>query len=407
MFSSKLEYSIVLAIAIIIVAPNTVFGQTAEDELPTLIMAGKMWDGLANRSLGQTEILVDNGTIIEIGENVSKPDNYRQVDLSNYTVTPGLMDLHTHLSINPDPVLVENTIQDYILTSNYAKLLTAVSHANRLLMSGFTTTRDTGEPFPGTAMVDVRDAIERGEITGSRLVIAPHVAATKGSHGDLAPAAPTDLEEGLKVEGARIGGDVDVREFVRNEVSRGADWIKIIGNGAFFEPLHPEDVQSWTDEEIQAMIEEGIKWGKPVAIHAHIPHTIQLAVNSGVSSVEHGSLVDNETIELMEEKGTAFMPTLNNFDFLVPTVNQTWLSLQPDYIVERVQKNATNAQEARQLIVNSTDLKIGYGSDAGYAIPIEDNWKEFYSMIESGFTPIRALKTATSVAADIIDRPDL
>jgi tryptophan 2-monooxygenase len=352
------------------------------------------------------EILVDKGIISEIGKNVTKPDNYLDVDLSNYTVTPGLMDLHIHLSITPDPVLVENTIQDYILTSNYAKLLTAVSNVNKLLMSGFTTIRDTGEPFSGTAMVDLRNAIEKGEITGSRLIVAPHVATTIGAHGDLTPAVPTNLE-GLNVEGGGLVGDVDVREFVRNEVSIGADWIKIIGNGAFFEPLHSEDVQSWTDEEIKTLIEEGINWGKPVAIHAHIPHTIQLAVNSGVSSVEHGSLVDNKTIELMKEKGTALIPTLNNFDFLVPVINKTWLSLQPDYIVERVKKNATDAQEARVLIVKSTDLNIGYGSDAGYAIPIEDNWKEFYSMVESGFTPIRALKTATSVAADIIDRPDL
>ena len=374
---------------------------------PILILAGNMWNGLSNSTQNDVQILVDNGMIKQIGQNIPVPENYVELNLSNYTVTPGLMDLHVHLSIEPDPVLVEHTITEFIGSSDYAKLLTAVSHVNKLLMSGFTTVRDTGEPIPGTAMVDLREAIEKNKVIGSRLFVALHYAATAGSHGDLAYLAPTNLENGLKLEGSRITGEDDVREFVRNEYSRGTDWIKIIANGAYFEPLHAQDVQSFTDEEIKVMIEEATKWGLPVAIHAHIPHTIQLAINSGASSIEHGSLVDKETIELMEEKGIALMPTLTNYDFFVHAVNQTWLSSQPDYVIERVNKYEKLAQEARELIVNSTNLKIGYGSDAGYDIPIEENWKEFYSMIESGFTPIRALKAATSVASEIIDRPDL
>lgn len=194
MSAIRVKYFILLAALVTLVAPNTVFGQHSEYGLPTLIMAGNLWDGLSNETQSNVEILVDNGTIIEIGENVTKPVNYQQIDLSNFTVTPGLMDLHTHLSIDPDTLLVENTIKDYILSSDYAKLLTAVSHANELLMSGFTTTRDTGEPIPGIAMVDLRDAIEKGKIPGSRLVIASHLATTKGAHGDLTPAAPTNLE---------------------------------------------------------------------------------------------------------------------------------------------------------------------------------------------------------------------
>lgn len=374
---------------------------------PILIIAGKIWDGLSNSTQNDVQILVDNGKIKQIGQNISVSENYIELNLSNYTVTPGFIDLHVHLSIDPDPVLVENTIIELISTSPYTKLLTAVSHVNKLLMSGFTSVRDTGEPIPGTAMVDLREAIENDQVIGSRLFVASHYATTAGGHGDLAYLAPTNLENSLKQEGSRIVGEDNVREFVRNEYSRGTDWIKIIANGAFFEPLHAQDVQSFTDEEIKVMIEEATKWGIPVTVHAHIPDTIQLAVNSGVSSIEHGSLVDQETIELMEEKGTAFIPTLNNYDFFVPTVNQTWLSSQPDYIVDRVNKYEKIAQQAREIIVNSTNLSIGYGSDAGYAIPIEDNWKEFYSMVNSGFTPVRALKAATSVASEIIDRPDL
>ena len=381
--------------------------ESEKKQEPILIIAGKLWDGLSNSTQNNVMILVDNGKIKQIGQNISLSEKYIELDLSNYTVTPGLIDLHIHLSIEPDPVLVENTIIELINTSPYSKLLTAVSHVNKLLMSGFTTVRDTGEPIPGTAMVDLREAIEKGQVIGSRLFVASHYATTTGGHGDLAYLAPTNLENGLKQEGSRIVGEDNVREFIRNEYSRGTDWIKIIANGAFFEPLHAQDVQSFTDEEIRVMIEEATKWGLPVAVHAHIPHTIQLAVNSGVTSIEHGSLVDKETIELMEEKETAFVPTLNNYDFFVPAINHTWLSSQPEYIIERVNEYEKIAQQSRELIVNSTNLNIGYGSDAGYDFPIEDNWKEFDSMVNSGFTPIRALKSATSVAAEIIDRPDL
>ena len=148
--------------------------------LPTVIIVGNLWDGKANLALGPMQILVDKDMIIEMGKNVSKPSGAKIVDLSDYTVTPGLIDLHVHLGIPNPQREMSLTAASLVGTSPYFKLLAAASDVYKVLQSGFTTIRQMGDPIPGYGLIDLRNLINSGVIPGSRLLVATHFATNTG-----------------------------------------------------------------------------------------------------------------------------------------------------------------------------------------------------------------------------------
>ena len=163
----------------------------------TVIVSSNLWDGKANSPSGPMEILVNKDRIIEMGKNVSKPAGAKIVDLSNYTVTPGLIDLHVHLGIpNPQRDMLL-TASSLVGTSPYFKLLSATSDAYQVLLSGFTTIRQMGDPILGYGLIDLRNLINSGVIPGSRLLVATHFATNTGGHGDITTILPEKFQEDL------------------------------------------------------------------------------------------------------------------------------------------------------------------------------------------------------------------
>lgn len=375
----------------------------------TVIVSSNLWDGKANSASGPMEILVNKDRIIEMGKNVSKPAGAKIVDLSNYTVTPGLIDLHVHLGIpNPQRDMLL-TASSLVGTSPYFKLLSATSDAYQVLLSGFTTIRQMGDPIPGYGLIDLRNLINSGVIPGSRLLVATHFATNTGGHGDITTILPEKFQEDLKIEGQRIVGEDQAREFVRTETSRGSDFIKVIAEGSYSEPGTGNNakIQGFTNNELGAFLEEANRLHMPIAVHVHTPATTQFLIANNVSTIEHGSILDFETVSLIEKKGVAWVPTVNRY-IQAANENQTWLDSLPPYAEEKNKESGPLMKNTQEILVDQLNrtgslLKVGYGSDAGYDMPlVNNNWREMEAMISIGLTPIQALKSATSEAAKII-----
>jgi imidazolonepropionase-like amidohydrolase len=159
------------------------------------------------------------------------------------------------------------------------------------------------------------------------------------------------------------------------------------------------------------MIDESVRLRVPVSVHLHTPNTTQFVVDNGASFIEHGSMIDEETMDLMAEKGVAYMPTVNRY-IQAANANETWFNSLPSYAAEQYRELGPMMKITQEVLVdkindNQSNLKVGYGSDFGYDQPLLNNWKEMEALVDLGLTPVQALKAATSVAADIIDRPDL
>ncbi len=406
---------LMLISTVLIMMPSNSYGQgVVSQNQTTVIKAGNLWDGMADSALGPMEILVDNDIIIEVDKNVSKPAGAKIVDLSNYTVTPGLIDLHVHLGIPNPQREMSLTAASLVGTSPYFKLLSAASDVYKVMLSGFTTVREMGDPIPGYGMVDLRNLINNGVIPGSRLIVATHFATTTGGHGDITTILPKQFQEELKIEGQRIVGDDQAREFVREETSRGSDFIKIIAEGSYSEPGAGNNakIQGFTNNELRAFLEEANRLHMPVAVHVHTPATTQFLIANNVSTIEHGSVLDFQTVSLLEQKGVPWVPTVNRY-IQAANENQTWLDSLPPYAAEKNRESGPLMKNTQEILVaqlnnNRSNLIVGYGSDAGYDMPLaNNNWREMDAMISIGFTPMQALKSATSDAAKIIGLPNI
>ena len=401
---------LMLISTVLIMTSYNSYGQAGVSQnLTTVIKAGNLWDAMTDSTLGPMEILVANDMIIEVDKNVSKPAGAKIVDLSNYTVTPGLIDLHVHLGIPNPQREMALTAASLVGTSPYFKLLSAASDVYKVMLSGFTTVREMGDPIPGYGLIDLRNLINSGVIPGSRLVVATHFATVTGGHGDITTILPKQFQEALKIEGQRIVGEDQAREFVREETSRGSDFIKVIAEGSYSEPGAGNDakIQGFTNNELRAFLEEASRLHMPVAVHVHTPATTQLLIANNVSTIEHGSVLDAQTVSLMEQKGVAWVPTVNRY-VQAANENQTWLDSLPSYAAEKNRESGPLMKNIQEILVDQLNrkgslLKVGYGSDAGYDMPLANNsWREMEAMISIGFTPIQALKSATTDAAKIL-----
>jgi imidazolonepropionase-like amidohydrolase len=192
---------------------------------------------------------------------------------------------------------------------------------------------------------------------------------------------------------------------VREEFRYGSDWIKIMGSGGFATPNDAPDQPQMSEAEVRAVVETAHGVRMPVTAHAYPPDVIRMLVRSGVDGIEHGSLLDAETVRAMEQAGTALVPTMNIFDPGV-TLDSAQLARMAPFFAAKLRQFHPQLEAARQLIVGSR-LRIGYGSDCGYGFPCWEAWREFESMVRAGMTPFQALRSATSVAASIAGRDDL
>ena len=369
------------------------FAQAALAEM-IVVRAGKLLDVEQGRYLSDQAIRIDDGRIASISPwSGGSRGGGRLVDWSAYTVIPGLIDLHTHLvgDISSADVAAP-------LSSSAARdALLGVAHARATLAAGFTTVRDVGTY---RALVDValRNAINAGLVEGPRMFVAgAYVTITNGA-GEV-----TGLPEGVKVPDEMRRGVADdeaaVRRRVRELLAGGADFIKILATGAVFTSGTTPGEPEYTEAELRAAVEEAAKGGSFVAAHAHGAEGIKNAVRAGVRTIEHGSYLDDEGIQLMLKHGTWLVADVYNGDYTEEVGSRDGWSEE----ILRKNRETTDIQRKNFEKAVRAGVRIGFGTDAGI-YPHGDNARQFQYMVRHGMTPLGAIRAATIDAAASLGR---
>lgn len=363
----------------------------------TIIRAGRLVDVLAEKVLIDHEVVVRGdriGSVRPAGEPA--PDGARVIDLSDCTVLPGLFDCHAHLAGRAED---GSEYSSLLVRTAAQEVLAGVANARDTLMAGFTSVRDVGT-FRALSDVALRDAIEKGWVVGPRMTCAgAYVTVSTG--GGAITGVPPDLEIPRELRFGVANSVDEVRQRVREILTGGADFIKVIATGAVMtegtNPAAPE----FSEAEIRAAVEEAALYDTHVAAHAHGAEGIKRAVRAGVRSIEHGSLMDDEAIEMMAEHGTYLVADIYDGDYIASAGRRFGWS------EERLRKNdeTTEAQREGFRKCVRRGVKIAYGTDSGI-YPHADVAKQMPYMVKYGMTPMQAVRAATIVAAELLGRQD-
>ena len=377
-----------LAAAVLLAATSTLsFAQTL------VLKADRLIDVENGKLISNAVVVIENDTIVAAGEarKVTFSKDSKIIELGDYTLLPGLMDMHVHLTSDA-------TKHGYkrLADSLPRVTLTGVKHAEATLMAGFTTVRNVGAP--GFADVALRDAINDGDITGPRMFVAGPSLGVTGGHCDnnLLPYEYHTVSEGV------ADGPWEVREKVRRNIKYGATVIKFCGTGGVLSKGTKVGVQQYTFEEMQALVDEAHMRGLTVATHAHGTDGIKTAIKAGVDSVEHVSLLDDEAIKLALKHGTYFSMDIYVTEYILSEGAKAGIleeSLAKERIVgQRQRDNFAKAVKA--------GVKMVFGSDAG-VYPHGDNGKQFARMVKFGMTPMQAIQASTINAATLLKQQEV
>jgi imidazolonepropionase-like amidohydrolase len=343
------------------------------------------------------DLLIDGDRIVEVGAS-SVPDDAEVIDLGDMTLLPGLMDMEVNLLMGgPDHRSPLVPVQE----DPAVKTLRGATNARRTLRSGFTTVRNLGLFIQtGGLLLDValKKAIDLGWLPGPRIVPAGHAISPTGGHLDptmfqkLAPGVlPVTLEEGI------ADGVDEVRKAVRYQIKHGAEVIKMVGSGGVMSHTGPAGAQQYSADEMAAVADEAHRAGLKVATHAHGDDAIRTAIEAGIDCVEHGSLMSDETLALMVERGTFLVPTTYLADGMDVSHAPPELQAKAAEVFPQAKATIGRAIEA--------GARIATGSDAP-AIPHGRNAKELVALVDRGMTPVQAIRAATVVGAELIDATD-
>ena len=365
-----------------------------------LIRCGKLFDGIRDELQPGMEILVKGNRIEMVGKNLPVGEECRVVDLSDKTVTPGMIDAHVHADAFDNDKMFMETI---FASSTYRALgtLHTLQHA---LRRGFTAIRVPGtiEPFD-YGIADVARSIERGYFDGARLVYSFGALGTPGGHTDLSQRLYQNplLAEMYtsKVQGLGNGADF-FRGAVRQQVKYGAQFIKIMASGGFASPNDSPEDKQLTDEEFAAIIDTAHALGKPCTAHVYAPYVMQCLLDLGIDGMEHGSLMDEETAERFEQSGTYLVPTFLPYEEIVHPDEEKLAKKEPVF-QRKLRQYQARLQNSRE-IIRKSNIRLGYGTDLVAVYQPYENGREYACWLRSGMDPFRALKAATSVNAQIL-----
>ena len=358
----------------------------------TLIHAGKLIDGKSDRVQSRISIVVDGNTIADIQEGfISSNDFENYIDLRNHTVLPGLMDMHVHfggeyLSKAESPLKVEREMEAILATQ----------HALVTFKSGFTTVRQVGDS--GLVAISLRDAINAGKVIGPRIFAAGKTIATTGGHADPTNGKALDDYAYPLPEQGVVNGPYEVYTAVRQRYKDGADGIKITVTGGVLSPAKSGDNPQFTQEEVDAVVSAAKDYGMWVAVHAHGAEGMKRAIKAGVDSIEHGTFMDDEAMDLMIENGTYYVPTISAGVWVAEK------SKIDNFFPEIVRPKA--ASVGPQISgtfkkAHKRGVKIAFGTDAGVQ-KHGTNWKEFVYMVQNGMSEMKAIQSATMETAKLL-----
>jgi imidazolonepropionase-like amidohydrolase len=358
----------------------------------TVIHCGNLIDGKSNEAQTQMSIVIEGNKITTIQKGFAQvATSDVLIDLSQKTVMPGLIDLHVHLEgeTNKDQTLQKFTLSDADIAFR------AASFAKKTLMAGFTTVRDLG----GTGVnIALRNAINQGLAEGPRMFTAGKSIATTGGHADPTNGYRKDLMGDPGPKEGVINSPEDARKAVRQRYKDGADLIKITATGGVTSIARDASGPQFTDEELKAIIETAKDYGMHTAAHAHGAEGMKRAVLAGITTIEHGTKMTEEVMDLMKQKGTYFVPTITAGRFVgemakVPGYYHPLVAPKALEIGPQIQETFKKAYKR--------GVKIAFGTDAG-VFPHGENGKEFTFMVESGMPAMEAIKSATIINAAIL-----
>jgi imidazolonepropionase-like amidohydrolase len=364
----------------------------------TAIRAGKLIDVDAGRVLTNQMILIRDGKIETVGENLAIPSGATTVDLSKMTVLPGLIDCHTHLADGSQEANIDPVYQ--LKRTAAAIALESVPTARVFLESGFTTVRDVGV-YRALNDVALRDAINAGYFPGPRMFVAGAYITITGGAGAMTGYAP-DIRLPWDLRYGEANGPWEVRQKVRQLVHDGADHIKVLSTGAVLTHGSNPNSTEFTPEELEAAVDEARHFGLRVEAHAHAAEGIKNAIRAGVASVEHATLIDEEGISLAKQHGTYLDMDIYDEE-CIQEVGKNG-PRPADFVEhdrnlgEQHRRNFTKALHA--------GVKLSFGTDAGVC-PYDRSVRQFAFMVKYGMTPMQAIQSATHNAADLLGKADL
>jgi len=341
-------------------------------------------------------IIVESDKIVEVRKGyATAPAGAKVIDLRNRTVMPGLMDMHVHIESESS----RSSYMERTSLNEADRAFKAAQYANRTLMAGFTTVRDLG----GTGVnVSLRNAINQGIATGPRIITCEKSIATTGGHADPTNGLNRELMGDPGPDEGVVNGPDEARKAVRQRYKNGADCIKITATGGVLSVAKDGQGPQFVDEELDAIIQTAKDYGMHTAAHAHGTEGMLRAVKAGITSIEHGTMMTPEVMELMKQKGTYYVPTISAGKFVAEKAKEEGyfpkiIALKALAVGPQIQATFAAAYKA--------GVKIAFGTDSGVS-PHGSNGKEFVYMVEAGMPAIEAIFAATVTTSRLIGMND-
>lgn len=389
--------ALMLALAALVAATPAV-PQTAPDRV-VLVQAGQVLDRPGKPARGPGTIVIRDGRIVDVRNglldaSVAEFAGAKVIDLRDKYVLPGLVDSHVHLTSDTGGVLAQ---LEQVQLTPAAKAFNALTNAQKTLSAGFTTVRNLGDRDGVT--LALRDAIRDGQVVGPNIVDAGTSISTTSGHMDAALGFRDDLRDALDHHENLCDGADACRRAVRLQVARGVDVIKIATTGGVNSRIGAGLGQQMFDDEVRAIVDTARLYGKKVAVHAHGADGVKVALAAGVNSIEHGTTLDDECLELFRKSGAYYVPTLSTVNGYLERIAADPNAYSPAVRAKVDWRIRITGESLRKAVPKG--VKIAFGTDAGVS-KHGRNADEFELMVKHGMTPTQALEAATVNAADLL-----